>query len=111
MANGSGNSTRVTVLYDPLCGWCYGAMPVFRRLAGDARIRLELAPTGLFSGEGARPMDAGFAEYAWANDQSIKQLTGQRFSKRYRENVLGAPDTKLDSGPATMALTAAALNG
>lgn len=111
MTNGSGNSTRLTVLYDPLCGWCYGATPAFRRLVRDAGVRLELVPTGLFSGAGARPMDAGFAAYAWTNDQRIEQLTGQRFSKRYRDHVLGAQGTQLDSGPATMALTAAALTG
>jgi putative protein-disulfide isomerase len=109
MTNGGGNPARIKVLYDPLCGWCYGATPAVRRLLGDASIRLELAPTGLFSGEGARPMDAGFAEYAWANDQRIEQLTGQRFSERYRDDVLGATGTKLDSGLATMALTAVAL--
>ena len=60
MTNGGDNPNRIKVLYDPLCGWCYGATPAVRRLLGDASIRLELAPTGLFSGEGARPMDAGF---------------------------------------------------
>jgi putative protein-disulfide isomerase len=111
MTNGSGDSTRITVLYDPLCGWCYGATPAFRRLVGIAGVHMELVPTGLFSGDGARPMDAGFAEYAWANDQRIEQLTKQRFSNRYRADVLGAQGTKLDSGPATMALTAAAITG
>ena len=108
MTNGSGNATRITVLYDPLCGWCYGATPAVRRLV-DAGARLELVPTGLFSGEDARRMDAAFATYAWANDQRIEQLTGQRFSKRYRDDVLGAHGKMLDSGPATMAITAAAL--
>ena len=109
MTNDGDDTNRVKVLYDPLCGWCYGATPALRRLLGEAGIRLELAPTGLFSREGARPMDAGFAAYAWANDQRIEQLTGQRFSDRYRDDVLGATGTKLDSGLATMALTAVAL--
>jgi len=97
------------VLYDPLCGWCYGATPAVRRLVADADVHLALIPTGLFSGDGARPLNASFAEYAWANDQRIAQLTGQRFSARYRDDVLGARGTLLDSGPATMALTAVAL--
>jgi len=78
------------VLYDPLCGWCYGATPSVRRLVVEAGLHLALIPTGLFSGDGARPIDAGFAEYAWANDQRIARLTGQRFSERYRDDVLGA---------------------
>ncbi|MEO7032392.1 MAG: DsbA family protein [Polyangiaceae bacterium] len=111
MTNGGPHTTSVTVLYDPLCGWCYGATPALRCLHADSGVRLELAPTGLFSGDGARTMDAGLAEYAWANDQRIEQLSEQRFSKRYRDHVLGATGTRLDSGLATMALTAAALSG
>lgn len=109
MTNGNSEPTRITVLYDPLCGWCYGATPAILGLDKHDSYRLELVPTGLFRGDGARPMDGSFAKYAWTNDQRIEQLTGQRFSKRYRDEVLGAPGTKLDSGPATMALTAVAL--
>lgn len=100
----------MTVLYDPLCGWCYGATPALRRLAAEPSISLELIPAGLFSGEGARPMDLRFAEYAWANDQRIQQLTGQRFTELYRTRVLGGRNTRLDSGPATLALTAVAVS-
>ena len=101
--------TPVTVLYDPVCGWCYGATPALRSLAAKASISLELTPTGLFSGEGARPLNAVFAEYAWTNDQRIQQLTGQRFTDLYRSRVLADRDTRLDSGPATVALTAVAM--
>jgi putative protein-disulfide isomerase len=106
---GTTNSNHVTVLYDPLCGWCYGATPAFRRLAAQRRVTLELLPTGLFAGDGARPVDHHFAAYAWTNDQRIQLLTGQPFSGRYRTLVLADRQTPLDSGPATMALTAAAL--
>lgn len=98
---------RLAVLYDPLCGWCYGATPSIRRLAREPGVSVELAPTGLFAGAGARPMDMHFAEYAWSNDQRIERLTGQSFSERYRERVLGDRATPFDSGPATLALTAA----
>lgn len=63
------------------------------KLAAFARapnVTLKLAPSGLFSAAGARPMDANFAAYAWANDQRIDGLTGQNFSPAYREKVLGA---------------------
>jgi len=99
--------TEVRYLFDPLCGWCYGASPTIRRLAATAGIGLRLQPTGLFSGEGARAMDEGFAAYAWSNDQRIEKLTGQRFSTAYRDKVLAAGG-RFDSGPATLALTAVA---
>jgi putative protein-disulfide isomerase len=100
----------ITYLFDPLCGWCYGAAPQIERLAQHPGIELTLAPTGLFAGAGARPMDARFAAYAWSNDQRIQQLTGQPFSERYREALLNNPaGGRFDSGPSSLALSAVQL--
>lgn len=101
-------STTVTYLFDPLCGWCYGASPMIGRLAQNRDIRLVLAPTGLFAGSGQR-MDAAFAEFAWSNDLRIAKLTGQRFTEAYRQNVLGRHGSPFDSSAMTLALTAVAL--
>jgi putative protein-disulfide isomerase len=101
--------TTITYLFDPLCGWCYGATPALDKLAATPGIGLNLAPTGLFSGEGARPMNAGFASYAWSNDQRIARLSGQVFSDAYRRNCLLASGVSFDSGPATLALMAVTL--
>jgi putative protein-disulfide isomerase len=98
--------TTVTYLFDPLCGWCYGASPAIQRLAQQSAFRLELAPTGLFAGRGGRVMDAAFADYAWSNDVRIEKLTGQRFTEDYRKNVLGQPGSRFDSAATTLALTA-----
>lgn len=96
-------------LFDPLCGWCYGATSALSALLEVPGATIELLPTGLFSGEGARPMDDDFASYAWSNDQRIARLTGQSFTERYREQVLGDHRQFFDSGPATVALTAVSL--
>jgi putative protein-disulfide isomerase len=101
-------TTTVTYLFDPLCGWCYGASPAIQRLGQDPSFTLVLAPTGLFSG-GGRTMDAAFADYAWSNDVRIAKLTGQRFTEDYRKNVLGNLGSSFDSTTATLALTAVAL--
>jgi putative protein-disulfide isomerase len=97
---------RITYLFDPLCGWCYGAGPVLDRLALMDDVTLELVPTGLFAGEGARTMDAQFAAYAWHNDQRIARLTGQPFSELYRTQVLGKMGGTFDSAPATLGVIA-----
>ena len=102
-------STTVTYLFDPLCGWCYGASPAVQKLGRQAEIRLMLAPTGLFAGRTGRTMDAAFADYAWSNDLRIQKLTGQRFTEQYRAQVLGKPGSRFDSAAATLALTAASL--
>ncbi|MBN9144473.1 MULTISPECIES: DsbA family protein [unclassified Novosphingobium] len=99
---------RITYLFDPLCGWCYGAAPALERLSRLDGVTLQLAPTGLFAGENARPMDASFAAYAWQNDQRIARLTGQVFSDAYRTQVLGAVNGLFDSAPATLGVVAVA---
>ncbi|WP_035201146.1 DsbA family protein [Agrobacterium tumefaciens] len=99
---------KITYLFDPLCGWCYGASGMLADISALEGIEVTLAPTGLFSGVGARKMDEKFSAYAWSNDERIGSLTGQRFTQDYRNNVL-AKGGMLDSGPATLAVTAVAL--
>lgn len=101
-------SKTLQYLYDPLCGWCYGAMPALAKLQGVPGLTLELLPTGLFAGQGARAMDADFANFAWSNDQRIATQTGQDFSEAYRRLVLADRQQRFDSGPATLALSAVA---
>lgn len=96
----------VHYLFDPLCGWCYGAAPLVSSLLKVPGLHVKPQPTGLFSGAGARPMDAAFAAFAWSNDQRILRMSGQPFSARYREHVLSGKPQMFDSGPATLALTA-----
>lgn len=97
----------VVVIVDPLCGWCWGAAPAVAKLAADPVTPIELVASGLFIGD--REMTADFADYAWKNDQRIRDITGQTFSQAYRDKVLGKLDSKFDSGPATLALTAVQL--
>lgn len=100
---------RITYLFDPLCGWCYGAGPVLEQIARLDDVTLALAPTGLFAGPAARPMDEHFAAYAWQNDQRIARLTGQSFTEAYRIRILGNTGGAFDSAPATLGLVAVGL--
>jgi putative protein-disulfide isomerase len=96
-------------LYDPLCGWCYGATPAMFELAAISNLTVNLLPAGLFSGDRAAMVDEAFAATIWSIDQRIERMTGQRFSYDYRLRVLGDRRQLLDSGPATLALTAVSL--
>ena len=102
-------SSTLHYVFDPLCGWCYGASATVAALVDAADVELRLMPSGLFQDDGARAMDEAFAAYAWSNDQRIERLTGQRFTQRYRDQVLADRARKFDSGPATLALTAVSL--
>ncbi|MFK7876330.1 MAG: DsbA family protein [Paracoccaceae bacterium] len=94
-------------LFDPLCGWCYGASASIKALASHPEINMQPMATGLFSGAGAKPMKS-FAAQAWAMDQRIGALSGQPFSEDYRTKVLGAEGALLDSTVATRAVAAVA---
>jgi putative protein-disulfide isomerase len=102
-------SKVLNYLYDPLCGWCYGATPAVSELAGNSNLTVNLLPTALFSGDRAAIVDDAFAATIWSIDQRIERITGQRFSDDYRLRVLGDRQQLLDSGPATLALTAVSL--
>lgn len=79
---------RFIYLFDPLCGWCYGASAGVDTLASRPGVSVELLPTGLFSGAGARALDAGMTSHIWAADQRIAELTGAAFTERYHDRVL-----------------------
>lgn len=100
---------RITYLFDPLCGWCYGAAPALEQLARLDDMELVLAPTGLFAGGSARVADEQFVAYVWQNDQRIAHLTGQPFTETYRTNILSKPGRMFDSASATLAVAAVGL--
>ncbi|CAG8999433.1 MAG: hypothetical protein CENE_01407 [Candidatus Celerinatantimonas neptuna] len=100
---------NVLYLFDPLCGWCYGASPAVSALSDQDDICLEMVPVGLFLDDGARKIDAYFVHYIEQSDQRIAQMSGQLFSDAYRQNILHGSYRFIDSGPATLALSAVSL--
>lgn len=99
---------ELTHLFDPLCGWCYGAEPGLRQILRLPGISLRLLPTGTFASAPGRRLDRHMATQIWSIDQRIHALSGQVFSEAYRLQVLGDPDARLASAGATLALTAVA---
>ncbi|MDR6680192.1 DsbA family protein [Pseudomonas oryzihabitans] len=95
---------KLQYIFDPLCGWCYASAPALDYLARNYGDRLELMPSGLFSGEGARQITAQWAAHAWTNDQRIASLTGQPFSEPYHQLLLSG--ARFDSAYMNRALTA-----
>lgn len=98
-------TTRLLYLFDPLCGWCYASAPALAALAHAFPEQLEMWPSGLFAGEGARDLTPEWGEYAWGNDQRIAAMTGQVFSEAYRINVLQGSGVRFDSTVQNRALT------
>lgn len=92
-------------LYDPLCGWCYGAMPAIHGLADLGGCIVEPVPSGLFAAPG-KTLDADMARHIEQADARIAAMSGQRFSELYKRKVLANPELPFDSTAATEALTA-----
>ncbi|KAG8163731.1 hypothetical protein KVR01_007028 [Diaporthe batatas] len=97
------DAVELHYFFDPLCGWCYASAPALEGLAARYRDLLRMRPSGLFTS--GFPVSS-MADMAWRNDQTIQQLTGQRFTQEYRKSVLLAPNGIFDSWPATLALVA-----
>ncbi len=101
-------TTHFLYLFDPLCGWCYGASAGIATLADQAGVIVEPLPSGLFAGDGARALGGDMRDHILASDRRIAASTGAVFGDPYRDRIVRGASLTLDSGPATLALTAVA---
>jgi len=95
-------------LFDPLCGWCYGASAGIAALAKHPGVTVETLPTGLFAGDRVRTLGSEMRDHILASDRRIAALTGAVFGDPYRERIVGGAGLTLDSSHATLALTTVA---
>ena len=98
-------ATTLHYIYDPLCGWCYGAKP----LIDAAR---EIVPVvahsgGMMTGSHRRPVSAQLRDYVMPHDKRIAEYTGQAFGDAYFEGLLRDTRAVFDSAPPTTAMLAA----
>jgi putative protein-disulfide isomerase len=105
--NETGSSISFDFLFDPLCGWCYGAAPSIAALRTAFPVRFALHPIGLFYKASIRMMDAGIAQYIRQADQRLSEMTGQPLGKEYLAKLVVADAPALNSGPAIRAILAA----
>lgn len=99
-------------IYDPLCGWCYGAAPLVKAVAQLPGLALQLHGGGMFAGSARRRVTPELQAYVAPHDRRIAELSGQPFGSAYTEGLLKDLDAVLDSGPPiTAVLAAQQLNG
>lgn len=88
--------TKIIIIYDTYCGWCYGAAPLFDALVATGA-KVQALHRQLFQGPLAYRMSEGKGAAILIADARIEELTGQPFSDRYRANVVVSATEVLDS--------------
>lgn len=98
--------TRLHYIYDPLCGWCYGAAPLLQAANQLADLEIELHAGGLWLGSRRQTMGTALRDYVRPHDERIQALTGQHFGEHYFNELLLNPAYTLDSEPPIRAIMA-----
>lgn len=92
-------------IYDPLCGWCYGAEPLAWAAAKVDGLTLQLHAGALWPQPTRLP--EGTRRYIQQADQRIAQMSGQPFGAPYLNGLLLDPAMVLESRPVIAAVLAA----
>jgi putative protein-disulfide isomerase len=98
-------SATLHYIYDPLCGWCYGAEPLVSAAAQAPDLALALHGGALWAEPTQLPEATRL--YIRQADQRIAAMSGQRFGPDYHNGLLLDPTMVLESRPPTAAVLAA----
>ncbi|PHM20917.1 MAG: protein-disulfide isomerase [Curvibacter sp. PD_MW3] len=99
------NTTTLHYIYDPLCGWCYGAAPLVKAAREVLRVRPHGG--GMMTGARRQAVTPQLREFVKPHDARIAQLSGQRFGEGYLDGLLRDTNAVFDSEPPTAAMLAA----
>ncbi len=100
------NDITLHYVYDPLCGWCYGAAPLLEAAAGLPTLQIALHAGGLWLGSRRHSMGQALRDHVRPHDERIQALTGQPFGERYFNELLLSDGLLLDSEPPIRAILA-----
>jgi putative protein-disulfide isomerase len=92
-------------LYDPLCGWCYGAAPLVQ--AARRVLPVQAHAGGMMTGSRRQRVSPQLRDYVMPHDRRIGQLTGQPFGADYLDGLLRDTTAIFDSEPPIAAVLAA----
>lgn len=92
-------------VFDPLCGWCYGAEPLIQ--AASTLMPVVLHGGGMMAGANRQPVSAQLRDFVIPHDRRIAEYTGQAFGQDYFEGLLRDHGAVFDSQPPIAAILAA----
>jgi len=94
-------------IFDPLCGWCYGAAPLVEAARAVPGLDIALHGGGMMTGGNRQPVTDRLRRYVMPHDERIAGLTGQPFGNDYYNGLLRDEGAVFDSEPPTTAILAA----
>ena len=92
-------------IYDPLCGWCYGAKPLVQ--AAQSVLPVIAHGGGMMTGANRQTVSSQLRNYVMPHDRRIAEYTGQPFGEAYFEGLLRDETAVFDSAPPIAAVLAA----
>ena len=92
-------------IYDPLCGWCYGAEPLVTAATKVDGLALTLHAGGLWPEPTRLPEH--MRSYIQQADARVGQMSGQPYGDAYLRGLLFDPELVLESRPVIAAVLAA----
>jgi putative protein-disulfide isomerase len=99
-------ASRLHVIYDPFCGWCYGAAPLVEAARAVEGLLISLHGGGMMAGNSRQQMTPQLCDFILPHIERIVAVSGQPFGDGYRA-MLNDTSVWLDSTPPTMAVVAA----
>ncbi|ELM3740032.1 DsbA family protein [Yersinia ruckeri] len=94
-------------IFDPLCGWCYGAAPLLKAAQNIAGLTISLHAGGMMTGPNRRQINREWRNYVIPHDKRIEELTGQPFGEDYFNGLLRDTSAIVDSAPPITAILVA----
>ncbi|TFZ49284.1 DsbA family protein [Serratia proteamaculans] len=99
--------TTLHYIFDPLCGWCYGAAPLVKAAKTIPGLNIALHAGGMMTGNNRRQITDEWRNYVIPHDKRIAELTGQTFGEAYFNGLLRDTSAVMDSEPPITAILAA----
>ena len=96
--------TALHYIYDPLCGWCYGAKPLIETACNILPVIAHGG--GMMTDTHRRPVSAQLRNFVMPHDRRIAEYTGQPFGAAYFDGLLCDHSAVFDSAPPTTAVLA-----
>lgn len=96
--------TTLHYIFDPLCGWCYGAAPLVKAAQSLPGLKVVPHAGGMMTGNNRRQITDEWRNYVIPHDKRIAEMTGQPFGEAYFNGLLRDTTAVMDSEPPITAI-------